>query len=92
MNRLTTITRIFAKRAPRCQALSRRTIYGGTEGATAESKGGFSDKEKAVENQWMRMQDVEKLKVLRAALQEQKKTTETLKKELDNIAQKQYTK
>lgn len=43
------------------QRISRRSFIrfysaeSGSEGATVSSKGGFSDKEKAVENQWARM-------------------------------------
>ncbi|KAI8340005.1 hypothetical protein BC941DRAFT_511392 [Chlamydoabsidia padenii] len=60
----------------------------GTAGSTVSSKGGFSDKEKAVENQWARTHDAEKLKALRAELDQQKKATEELSKKVDELSRK----
>ncbi|KAI9489410.1 hypothetical protein BDB00DRAFT_876400 [Zychaea mexicana] len=69
--------------------LSRRLYsssgYGGSEGATASSKGGFSDKEKAVENQWARSHDAEKIKALHEALEKQKEVTKSIEKDLDDL-------
>lgn len=36
------------------QKMQRANIHGPTEGATTQTKGGFGDKEKAVENVWAR--------------------------------------
>ncbi|KAI9323144.1 hypothetical protein BX666DRAFT_2021899 [Dichotomocladium elegans] len=57
----------------------------GTAGATASARGSFSDKEKAVENQWARTHDAEKIKALREALEEQQKVNASLKKDLDEL-------
>ncbi|CAO3683971.1 unnamed protein product [Umbelopsis vinacea] len=61
---------------------------GASEGATVTSKGGISDKEKAVENQWARMHDNEKIKALREALQKQTEATESLKKDIEQLKNK----
>lgn len=47
-------TRLVTRRATMCRFYSNGAGYGGSEGATVNSRGGFSDKEKAVENQWAR--------------------------------------
>ncbi|KAI8367672.1 uncharacterized protein BYT42DRAFT_587066 [Radiomyces spectabilis] len=69
--------------------VSRRfnSYQSGSEGATASSRGGFGDKEKAVENQWARMHDSEKIKALREALAKHEKTAESLKKDLEELQQ-----
>ncbi|OBZ88002.1 hypothetical protein A0J61_03948 [Choanephora cucurbitarum] len=59
----------------------------GSEGATAQS-GSFGQKEKAIENQWARAHDAEKLKILREALQKHEKETATLKKNIEDLAKK----
>ncbi|KAI8146759.1 hypothetical protein BJV82DRAFT_599711 [Fennellomyces sp. T-0311] len=68
--------------------LSRRLYssnFSGSEGATASSKGSFSDKEKAIENQWARQHDAEKIKALHDALEQQKQVTESLQKDLNEL-------
>ncbi|KAG2222070.1 hypothetical protein INT45_007956 [Circinella minor] len=57
----------------------------GSAGATASAKGGFSDKEKAVENQWARSHDAEKIKALHEALDKQKEATANLEKDLEAL-------
>ncbi|KAI8139425.1 hypothetical protein BJV82DRAFT_486018, partial [Fennellomyces sp. T-0311] len=57
-------------------------------GATAQSKGSFGDKEKAVENVWARQTEAEQIKALRSVLNEQRKATQEIKKELDELAKK----
>ncbi|KAI9252336.1 hypothetical protein BDA99DRAFT_520762 [Phascolomyces articulosus] len=73
----------------RSVAMLSRRLYSsnlsGSEGATASSKGGFSDKEKAVENQWARTHDAEKLKALHEALEKQKEVTATIEKDLNEL-------
>ncbi|KAI8081946.1 uncharacterized protein B0P05DRAFT_538743 [Gilbertella persicaria] len=59
----------------------------GSEGATAQS-GSFGQKEKAIENQWARAHDAEKLKILREALAKQEKETAHLKKNIEDLAKK----
>ncbi|KAI9494319.1 hypothetical protein BDB00DRAFT_871410 [Zychaea mexicana] len=68
--------------------MQRANIHGNTEGATAESKG-WNDKEKAVENMWARQAEAEKIKALKNVLAEQRKTTDAIKKELDEMSKKQ---
>ncbi|KAL1934876.1 hypothetical protein VTP01DRAFT_7058 [Rhizomucor pusillus] len=71
------------------QKMQRANIHGPTEGATTQTKGGFGDKEKAVENVWARQAEAEKMKALREALREQKKTTEQLIQRLDEFSKKE---
>ncbi|GAB5587453.1 hypothetical protein Unana1_02353 [Umbelopsis nana] len=60
----------------------------GSAGATVAAKGGFSEKEAALENQWARMHDAEKIKALREALQKQTEATEALKKDIEDLKSK----
>ncbi|KAI7883692.1 hypothetical protein K492DRAFT_205219 [Lichtheimia hyalospora FSU 10163] len=78
-------TRLVTRRATMCRLYSNGSGIGGSEGATVSSRGGFSDKEKAVENQWARSHDEEKLRALREALEQQKQETDALKKDLDEL-------
>ncbi|KAI8577294.1 hypothetical protein K450DRAFT_252501 [Umbelopsis ramanniana AG] len=77
----TTIRRISSN----TQMIKRLSSGGPSEGATVTSKGGISDKEKAVENQWARLHDAEKIKALRDALQKQTEATESLKKDIEEL-------
>ncbi|KAG2228254.1 hypothetical protein INT45_011046 [Circinella minor] len=45
----------------------------------------LTEKERAAEKQWVRQHDEEKLKALRKALEEQEKTTNKLKKDLEAL-------
>ncbi|CAO3638445.1 unnamed protein product [Cunninghamella blakesleeana] len=56
-------------------------------GATASTKD-FGSKEKAIENQWARVHDAEKLKILRKELDAQKKATEDLSKKIEELETK----
>ncbi|CDS06332.1 hypothetical protein LRAMOSA08860 [Lichtheimia ramosa] len=67
--------------------MQRAFMQEGTEGATSRSKG-WSDKERATETVWAKQADSEKLKALRKLLEEQKKTTDAIKHELDKITEK----
>ncbi|KAG0167213.1 hypothetical protein DFQ28_006314 [Apophysomyces sp. BC1034] len=60
-------------------------MSGPTEGATAASKGAFGAKEKAVENQWARMHDAEKLKALREQFNKHEEMTTHLKGRLQEL-------
>ncbi|KAL1931875.1 hypothetical protein VTP01DRAFT_8931 [Rhizomucor pusillus] len=82
LSRLATRT---AQRVPRRSFIRMYSSETGSEGATVSSKGSFSDKEKAVENQWARLHDAEKIKQLREALEAQKEVTESLKKDIDEL-------
>ncbi|KAL0088243.1 ATP synthase inhibitor protein INH1 [Phycomyces blakesleeanus] len=57
----------------------------GADGATASSKGAFGEKEKALENQWARAHDAEKIKMLREALKKQQEHSEELQKDIDAL-------
>ncbi|KAK4517094.1 uncharacterized protein ATC70_000424 [Mucor velutinosus] len=63
----------------------------GSEGATASS-GSFGKKEKAIENQWARSHDADKIKLLREALAKQEKDTAALKKDLEALQKKHESK
>ncbi|KAG2188514.1 hypothetical protein INT44_001268 [Umbelopsis vinacea] len=66
-------------------ACIKRFEHGGpTAGAVASSKG-FGEKERAVENQWAKMHDAEKIKALKDALHKQSETTKKLQEEIENI-------
>ncbi|KAL0077263.1 hypothetical protein J3Q64DRAFT_1767932 [Phycomyces blakesleeanus] len=85
---------MFAKSALRISSRSivarrgiQTTRVAKTEGAINTSRGGFSDKEKAVENQWAYTHDAEKLKKLRETLALTEKHTAELKKHLDEFEQ-----
>ncbi|RUS17979.1 hypothetical protein BC937DRAFT_89288, partial [Endogone sp. FLAS-F59071] len=58
------------------------------EGSIAQSQGSFSEKEKAVENQWARLHDAEKIKALREQLLKQQEETAQLKADLDALKKK----
>ncbi|KAI8073924.1 hypothetical protein BC940DRAFT_289528 [Gongronella butleri] len=80
-------------RAQGARQVSRRGYTGqsyetGTQGATASS-GQFGEKEKAIENQWARAHDAEKLKILRKMLEDAKKTTENLEAKINEVSKKQ---
>ncbi|CAO3641849.1 unnamed protein product [Mucor hiemalis] len=60
-------------------------------GATASS-GSFGQKEKAIENQWARSHDAEKIKALKDALAKQEKDTAALKKDLEALEKKHESK
>ncbi|KAI7854077.1 hypothetical protein BDC45DRAFT_509734 [Circinella umbellata] len=79
--------RIFSRASHRPIKMQRSGIHGNTEGATASTKS-WGDKEKAQENMWARQAEQEKIKILKQALSEQKKTTETIRKELDAISKR----
>ncbi|KAF7722118.1 hypothetical protein EC973_003698 [Apophysomyces ossiformis] len=63
-----------------------KSTKGGSEGATAASKGAFADKERAVEGQWAHLKDAEKIKLLREQLAKHEKTTEQLKKTVEDLS------
>ncbi|KAI8969961.1 hypothetical protein BDF20DRAFT_826233 [Mycotypha africana] len=63
------------------------TYQSGSEGATASS-GQFGQKERAIENQWARSHDADKIKMLREALAKQEKNTEAIKKDLEALEKK----
>ncbi|KAI8576286.1 hypothetical protein K450DRAFT_257549 [Umbelopsis ramanniana AG] len=66
-------------------ACLKRFEHGGpTAGAVATSKG-FGEKERAVENQWAKMHDAEKIKALKDLLHKQSETTKKLQEEIENI-------
>ncbi|KAJ8659641.1 hypothetical protein O0I10_004620 [Lichtheimia ornata] len=67
--------------------MQRAFMQEGTEGATTRTKD-WGDKERAAENVWAKHADSEKLKALRNLLEEQKKTTDAIKQELDKITEK----
>ncbi|KAI8876602.1 hypothetical protein K501DRAFT_261898 [Backusella circina FSU 941] len=81
VQRTTRSTTLMAKRFTAYQS--------GSEGATAASKGSFGEKERAIENQWARSHDADKLKLLREALATQEKATEAIRKDLDALEKKQ---
>ncbi|KAI9319810.1 hypothetical protein BX666DRAFT_2024870 [Dichotomocladium elegans] len=58
--------------------------FGGSEGATAGTKD-FGEKERAIENHWARVHDEEKLRAIHDALEKQKKLTDAMKKEVDEL-------
>ncbi|CAO3587355.1 unnamed protein product [Absidia cylindrospora] len=60
----------------------------GSAGSTVAAKGGFSEKEKAAENQWARTHDAEKLKILRAELDKQKQATKDLENKVNELSNK----
>ncbi|KAI8980853.1 hypothetical protein BDB01DRAFT_795845 [Pilobolus umbonatus] len=60
----------------------------GSEGATA-STGAFGTKERAIENQWARVHDAEKIKMLREQLEKQEKATAALKKDIEALERAQ---
>ncbi|KAI9248897.1 hypothetical protein BDA99DRAFT_564717 [Phascolomyces articulosus] len=86
MQRITsrTLSRVVRNRPIKMQ---RSNINGGTEGATAHAKG-WGEKEKAQENMWARQAEKEKIKLLKQVLQEQKKATDAIKKELDVLSKR----
>ncbi|RUO97017.1 hypothetical protein BC936DRAFT_141118 [Jimgerdemannia flammicorona] len=79
-----TASRLSIRRLP---AATQRlyTTGGRSEGAVAESTGSFSEKEKAIENQWARLHDAEKIKVLREKLLKQEQETAQLKADIDAL-------
>ncbi|EIE84436.1 hypothetical protein G6F46_006202 [Rhizopus delemar] len=79
-------TKNIRKSLPLSRSIYRRfTSYQtGSEGATA-STGSFGQKEKAIENQWARAHDADKIKLLRKALANQEKATASLKKDLETL-------
>ncbi|KAI9310715.1 hypothetical protein BX666DRAFT_1145203 [Dichotomocladium elegans] len=62
------------------------SIHGPTEGASVSAGGIFGDKERATENVWARQVEAEKMKKLRAIMEEQKKTTGGSTKEADRTS------
>ncbi|SAL94958.1 hypothetical protein [Absidia glauca] len=60
----------------------------GSAGSTVAAGGGFSEKEKAAENQWARTHDNEKLKALHAELEKQKKVTDDIAKKVEALENK----
>ncbi|KAI7876906.1 hypothetical protein K492DRAFT_134703 [Lichtheimia hyalospora FSU 10163] len=62
--------------------MQRAFIQEGTEGATTRTKD-WGDKERAAENVWAKH-----AATLRNLLEEQKKTTDAIKQELDKITEK----
>ncbi|KAI9025056.1 hypothetical protein CLU79DRAFT_834175 [Phycomyces nitens] len=61
------------------------TNISGSAGATASAKGTFGEKEKALENQWARAHDAEKIKMLHEALQKQREHSDELQKDIDAL-------
>ncbi|CAG8755614.1 4942_t:CDS:2 [Racocetra fulgida] len=55
------------------------------DGHIRDSKGSFSKKEKAVEDQWIRTHDSEKIKKLREELAKQKKKIEELEDDIEDL-------
>ncbi|KAI7893957.1 uncharacterized protein EV154DRAFT_499730 [Mucor mucedo] len=80
---------MFSKSVQRLSSSVRMTkrFSSGSEGATA-STGSFGQKEKAIENQWARAHDAEKLQLLRDAIGKQEKDTASLKKNLAELEKK----
>ncbi|KAI9014396.1 hypothetical protein CLU79DRAFT_838443 [Phycomyces nitens] len=76
--------RIAARSTARLPRRYTSTIAG-SEGATASSKGAFGEKEKALENQWARAHDAEKIKMLREALKKQQEHTAELQKDIEAL-------
>ncbi|KAH8554557.1 hypothetical protein BGW37DRAFT_480180 [Umbelopsis sp. PMI_123] len=58
-----------------------------TAGAVAQTRD-FGEKERAVENQWARMHDAEKIKALKDLLHKQSEATKKLEEEIANIRRK----
>ncbi|CAM0135717.1 unnamed protein product [Umbelopsis sp. WA50703] len=66
----------------------KRFDHGGpTAGAVATSKG-FGEKEKAVENQWARRHDAEKLKAISDQLKKQAEETQNMQQEIEQLRQR----
>ncbi|ORZ00533.1 hypothetical protein BCR43DRAFT_511528 [Syncephalastrum racemosum] len=59
----------------------------GKEGDISAARGGFGDKEKAVENQWARQHDADKIKQLQERLAEQEKANKTLAEDVAQLKQ-----
>ncbi|RIB12394.1 mitochondrial ATPase inhibitor, IATP-domain-containing protein [Gigaspora rosea] len=57
----------------------------GSDGHIRDSEGAFSKKEKAIEDQWIRAHDSEKLKKLRDELAKQKKKLEELEDDIEDL-------
>ncbi|CAG8763349.1 7697_t:CDS:2, partial [Cetraspora pellucida] len=57
----------------------------GSDGHIRDSEGAFSKKEKAVEDQWIRAHDSEKIKKLREELAKQKKKLEELEDDIEDL-------
>ncbi|KAI8883221.1 hypothetical protein K501DRAFT_249920 [Backusella circina FSU 941] len=89
---------MFSKAAQRVSTTTSRmakrfnSYQSGSEGATAASRGSFGEKEKAVENQWARSHDADKIKALRDALQKQEEATKAIKKDLEELQKKHESK
>ncbi|KAL0075635.1 ATP synthase inhibitor protein INH1 [Phycomyces blakesleeanus] len=79
-----TISRIATRSTIRLPSRYTSTLSG-AEGATASSKGAFGEKEKALENQWARAHDAEKIKLLREALKKQQEHTAELQKDIEAL-------
>ncbi|CAG8839961.1 4991_t:CDS:2, partial [Racocetra persica] len=57
----------------------------GSDGHIRDSEGSFSKKEKAIEDQWIRAHDSEKIKKLREELAKQKKKLEELEDDIEDL-------
>jgi len=62
-----------------------RYFASGPEGHIRDTDSAFSKKEKAVEDQWIRAQDAEKIKNLREELDKQKKKLKELEENLEEL-------
>ncbi|KAF5329261.1 hypothetical protein D9619_009014 [Psilocybe cf. subviscida] len=73
----------IARRLPRAFAAPARfyTVGGRSEGSVAQSKGSFSKKEKAHEDQFIHKHEQEQLAKLRAQIEQQKKALGELEEE-----------
>jgi len=65
-----------------------RHYTSGPEGHIRDTDSGFSKKEKAIEDQWIRTHDAEKIKKLREEVANQKKKLEELEENLDELSNK----
>ncbi|KAJ7160874.1 hypothetical protein C8R46DRAFT_1105801 [Mycena filopes] len=70
------------RRVPQLTAASKRFTSSLKEGSVAQSKG-FSEKERAHENEYVRRTEAEKLKKLRAEIERKKNELDDLQKEHD---------
>ncbi|KAG7660793.1 uncharacterized protein J8A68_005755 [[Candida] subhashii] len=60
-----------------------------TEGAIPQGSDAFAEKERAVENLYIRKHEAEQLKELKKKLEQQKETIEKLEKELEQSSHKE---
>jgi len=89
-NNVSAVARIHRSQSAVTTVLTRPRHYtSGPEGHIRDvSDSAFSKKEKAVEDQWIRMQDAEKLKKLREDLAKQKEKLKELEGNIDELSNK----